>query len=112
MMKQTMEGILTITALLVLAGCGREAGVEPAPLPDPKDSIALAPAITAPAEIADPVQPPSYEVSVASAAADRNKSLARCAEQPEAVRAQCEQEANAAFAEADADLQDLRGNQQ
>ena len=48
----------------------------------------------------------------ASAAADHNKALDRCKSQPEVVRTQCEQEANAAFAEAQNQLQDLRGNTQ
>ena len=104
------DGILLTLALL--AACGREAAVEaPKAAPDPKE-IAVAPALIAPSEVADPAEPPSYEVSIASAAADRNKALERCLEQPDAVRTQCEQEANAAFAEREAGLQDLRGNQQ
>ena len=59
-----------------------------------------------------PSEPPSYEVSIASAAADHNKALERCTRQPEAVRTQCEQEANAAFADAEQNLEPLRGNQQ
>ena len=111
-MNRTASSVLTVAALLALAACGRATDVAPEPLPDDADSAALAPAITPPADISDPVQPPSYEVAVASAAADRNKALERCAAQPDAVRAQCEQEANAAFAKADADLQHLRGNQE
>jgi hypothetical protein len=72
----------------------------------------IAPAIIPPDEAANPTEPPSYEVGIASAAATRNKALERCATQPEAVRTQCEQEANAAFAEDDAKLQDLRGNKE
>ena len=60
---------------------------------------AVAPAIISPQEVADPAQPPSYEVAIAGAAADRNTAKERCAKQPESVRAQCEQEANAAFSE-------------
>lgn len=112
MMQRTAKGISTIAALLTLAACDRAADVAPAPQPRESRPPELAPAITSPAEISDPVQPPSYEVAVASAAADRNKALERCATQPDAVRAQCEQEANAAFAKADADLQHLRGNQE
>jgi len=98
-------------AALILAGCSREA-----PAQDPKATgarePAIAPAIVSPSDVADPAEPPSYEVAIASAAADRNKSLERCLQQPEAVRTQCEQEANAAFAERESSLQDLRGNQQ
>ena len=110
MIKPTASGISTIAALLALAGCGRTPDVAPAPQPGESDLPELAPAITSPEEISDPVQPPSYEVAVASAAANRNKALERCATQPDAVRTQCEQEANAAFSKADSDLQHLRGN--
>ena len=112
MMKPTTRRTSTIAALLALAACGRAPDVALEAQPGAKDPPELAPAITSPAEISDPVQPPSYEVAVASAAADRNKALERCATQPDAVRAQCEQEANAAFAKAGADLQHLRGNQE
>ena len=60
---------------------------------------------------ADPAQPPSYEVSIASAAADHNKALERCRKQPEVVRSQCEQEANASFSDVQSSLEPLRGNQ-
>ncbi|MGH8243586.1 MAG: hypothetical protein ACRETY_09580 [Steroidobacteraceae bacterium] len=112
MMKRITTGISTIAALLALAACGRTPDVAPAPQPAESAAPELAPAINSPAEFSGPVQPPSYEVAVASAAADRNKALERCATQPNAVRAQCEQEANAAFSKADADLQHLRGNQE
>ena len=72
----------------------------------------VAPAIIPPDEAANPTEPPSYEVAIASAAATRNQALERCMHQPQAVRTQCEQEANAAFASAEADLQNLRGNQE
>jgi hypothetical protein len=71
-----------------------------------------APPLVVPGEDMPSPEPPSYEVSIASAAADHNKALERCAQQPEAVRTQCEQEANAAFAETEASLAPLRGNQQ
>jgi hypothetical protein len=75
-------------------------------------SAEIAPPISPPVEGANPGLPPSYEVAIAAAAANRNREKARCATQPEAVRATCEQEANAAFAEVRASLEDLRGNQQ
>ncbi|MGH8204676.1 MAG: hypothetical protein ACREST_08710 [Steroidobacteraceae bacterium] len=112
MMNPNAKGISTLTVLLALGACGRSADVAPEPQPREKDPIELAPAINAPTEITGPVQPPSYEVAAASAAADRNKALERCVTQPDAVRVQCEQEANAAFAKANADLQHLRGNQE
>jgi len=108
--------------LAALAACGQkeditatEAPSSPpaaSAAPDAADPHPLAPAIIPPDEVADPREPPSYEVAIASAAANRNTALARCAKQPEAVRTQCEQEANAAFADAESKLQDLRGNQE
>ena len=103
---------LALAALLFLcAACGGEA-----PETDRDDASAVAqpsvaPAIVQPEEIGDPAQPPSYEVAIASSAAEHNKAKERCTAQPESVRAQCEQEANAAFSEARDDLDRLRGNQ-
>lgn len=102
-----------LTLLTLLAACAREDGSNPTTSADPAGPAeAVAPAIIAPDEIADPAQPPSYEVAIASAAATHNKALERCAKQPEAVRAQCEQEANAAFTEHETALGPLRGNQE
>lgn len=102
----------TLAALLLLAACGQKA---PEPAPDAKSAapqVAVAPAIVAPHEVPDYSASPSYEVAVASVAANHNAAKERCAEQPESVRSQCEQEANAAFSEAASDLGDLRGNKQ
>jgi hypothetical protein len=104
--------LVTLVAPILLAACGRAPDAETLERPAVKDSITIAPALISPSEVADPTEPPSYEVAIASAAATRNKALARCALQPEIVRPQCEQEANAAFVEAETGLQDLRGNQQ
>ena len=109
---------LAIIALCLCAACGRNAP-EPAAdaramaPPSAKASSrapAIAPAIVEPAEIGDPTLPPSYEVAIAGAAAEHNNAKKRCAAQPESVRAQCEQEANAAFSETREDLSRLRGN--
>jgi hypothetical protein len=106
-----MKHSFAFATFILLCACGgkspeiaAEASAE-APLPP------VAPAIVPPQEIADPTQPPSYEVAIASAAADHNAAKERCARQPEAMRARCEQEANAAFTETRSDLDDLRGNQ-
>jgi hypothetical protein len=72
----------------------------------------VAPAIISPEHETDQSMPPSYEVAVASAAADHNKAKERCAQQPKLVQAQCEQEANAAFSDARQNLERLRGNTQ
>ena len=106
-----MNKLILISALLALGACARSAD------PDAADAASnnlppIAPAIIPPDEVANPTEPPSYEVSIASAAAQRNKALERCATQPEAVRTQCEQEANAAFSESESKLQDLRGNKE
>jgi hypothetical protein len=113
-----MNKLVVIFALFVLVSCSKT----PDPVGIDEDSAAIeadatslppvAPAIIAPDEVASPTEPPNYEVAVASAAADRNKALERCAAHPEAVRTQCEQEANAAFASAESHLQDLRGNKE
>lgn len=113
---------LALALLAALAACGQKTAVNatgeasPSPAasmaPDADAAHPVAPAIIPPDEVADPTEPPSYEVAIASAAANRNQALDRCTRQPEAVRTQCEQEANAAFADAEAKLQDLRGNQE
>lgn len=105
----TRNGLLI--CMLVLAGCAREDRAAEPPAAVRELDAAVAPAIIPPEAAADPAQPPSYEVAIAAAAAGHNKALERCAKQPEAVRTQCEQEANAAFAEAGSSLESLRGNQ-
>jgi hypothetical protein len=103
-----MNKLILISALLVLGACGEAdpGDVDAAVASTPR----IAPPIIPPDEVANPAEPPSYEVGIATAAAVRNKSIVRCAKQPEAVRTQCEQEANAAFLQSETDLQDLRGN--
>ena len=110
-MTHPREGVL-IATLLVLGACGGRGSGPPAPVAAAaQDPPPGARAIMPPGEDDQPAATPSYEVAIASAAADHNKALERCKQQPEAVRVQCEQEANAAFADAGQDLQDLRGNQ-
>jgi len=113
-----MKPALALAALCLCAACGgntQEAASDaravapPSPKASP-DAPAVAPAIIQPEEIGDPAQPPSYEVAIASTAAEHNNAKKRCAAQPESVRVQCEQEANAAFSEAREDLDRLRGN--
>jgi len=104
---------LLIALLALAAACGRTAEEQDAALPvSQTGSDTIAPPISPPTEGANAAVPPSYEVAIASAAAIRNRAKDRCATQPEAVRVQCEQEANAAFAEARERLGDLRGNPQ
>lgn len=102
-----------LALLTLLSACAQDERAVAGTVPDAGDSAAaIAPAIIAPDESADPAQPPSYEVSIATAAASHNKAIERCAKQPAAVRTQCEQEANAAFAETETSLEPLRGNQE
>ncbi len=111
--------LIATAAALVLAACDRTppaaAPAPPAESPaaraDAQDPTGgLAPPLVIPGENAVDSQPQSYEVSIASAAADHNNALDRCTRQPEAVRTQCEQEANAAFFDAQQSLETLRGN--
>ncbi len=109
--------VFVIALAAAAAACGQKPSVESTGTAAVVPTVAtntpdqsIAPAIIPPAEVADPTEPPSYEVAIASAAATRNKALERCSNQPDAVRTQCEQEANAAFADAEASLQNLRGN--
>jgi hypothetical protein len=105
--------VCLLSLMTLLVACARQDGADTMSASHSADeSASIAPPITAPAESSDPAQPPSYEVSIASAASDHNKALERCAKQPAAVRTQCEQEANAAFAEVESSLKPLRGNQQ
>jgi len=106
----TRTGCL-LALLTLLSACAREDRVETA-LEAGDSAGDIAPPIIAPDDAADPAQPPSYEVSIASAAADHNKARERCANQPEAVRTQCELEANSTFADTETSLEPLRGNQQ
>lgn len=96
-----------LAALLLLSACEKApvAGISG------KDEKSLPPAIIPPSEVADPADRPSYEVGIATAAADRNHAKKKCAEKSERLRAMCDAEADAAFASAEADLDDLRGNQ-
>jgi hypothetical protein len=105
-MASRLPLVIAWTAALAACGGNPGTGAEQAP------PTAVAPAIIPPEEAADPAEPPSYEVGIASAAATHNQALERCRAQPAAVRTECEQEANAAFADAQAKLQNLRGNQQ
>ena len=107
----TKDGIF-LSTLLMLSACGGAPAGHASAKPDLADTASpLAPAIVSPAESEGSAQPASYEVAIATAAADHNKALDRCKSQPESVRTQCEQEANAAFSESREQLQDLRGNQ-
>ncbi len=97
-----------LAALLLLGACDREPKVDTVEQAKP----ALPPAIIPPAEVADPAEAPSYEVGIATAAAERKHARDQCAETPERERKACEKEADATYSNAEAGLEDLRGNQQ
>jgi hypothetical protein len=103
-----MKHISIFATLLMLAACGGDSS--PPRVAD--EPVADAPDIAAPivSPDADPAAPPSYEVAIAGAAAERNNAKERCTSQPDSVRVQCEQEANAAFSEQQSELDRLRGN--
>lgn len=97
-----------LAALLLLCACAKapETGIAS------NDGNAVPPAILPPSEVADPDAAPSYEVGIATAAADRNRAKEKCAEKSERLKAMCEAEADVEFANSESELQDLRGNQQ
>jgi hypothetical protein len=111
-MRTRIEPVIIFLATLAACGPKADVGDDSANASAADAAAELAPAIIPPGEVADPREPPSYEVAIASAAASRNQALGRCKTQPEAVRTQCEQEANAAFADVQTQLQDLRGNKE
>jgi hypothetical protein len=106
-----MKHLLASAILILLSACGDQSPEITAEASAGATLPPVAPAIVPPQEVADPTEPPSYEVAIASAAAEHNTAKERCSKQPETVRARCEQEANAAFTETQGDLDDLRGNQ-
>jgi len=111
MVIKTSNCIALAAVAFGLLACERAPEIAAAPKVDASDPTGgRAPPLLVPGENMPSPEPPSYEVSIASAAANHNNALERCTQQPEAVRTQCEQEANAAFVENEKDLQDLRGN--
>ncbi len=103
--RVTLGFLLTTSAMLSACDAARDAPIESAPSqaarqqvaasPDPLDLIR--------SEIRDEEAmgedtastPPSYEVGIATAAANREQRLAACEEKPAPERAVCNAEANA-----------------
>jgi hypothetical protein len=111
-MTKTCKLLAPLAAAFALTACERAPDAPPPATSLPLDPTGgLAPPLVTPGENTPSSQPPSYEVSIATAAAEHNKALARCAGQPEAVRVRCEQEANVAFGDVQKSLEPLRGNQ-
>jgi hypothetical protein len=107
--------LVLAAALATVSACDRSPPRQRAPAEPPEQGQAaqqLPPAIISPVDSADPAEPPSYEVAIASAAADREQAKRRCAEKSERLRAMCEADADAAYESAEGALQDLRGNQE
>jgi len=102
-----------LAALLLFGACAKEPDDRAkARAPAEQTTSALPPAIIPPSDASDTPSPPSFEVGIATAAANRNRAKEKCAEKSERVRAMCEADADAAFASAQAGIEDLRGNQQ
>lgn len=99
----------TVAALLSLLGACEQA---PDFAADESAKASLPPAIVPPTDEPNAAEPPSYEVGIATAAAEHNRAKEQCAEKSERLQALCDAEAAAAFVDAKADLEDLRGNQQ
>jgi hypothetical protein len=98
-----------LLALVFLGACDRvPAGERQAS----EETESLPPPIVPPAETSDAEEAPSYEVAIATAAAERNRAKKKCAELQEVERTTCESEADSAFSTASSDLESLRGNQQ
>ena len=64
------------------------------------------------AESTETSLPPSYEVAIASAAADQTRGLEACQEKPAAEQKICKDEVNKTWAEASKAAEGARGNQQ
>jgi hypothetical protein len=105
-----MKHACTLATLLLLVACGGESDQTRVAEKTVADVPDIAAPIVPPNEDSDPAAPPSYEVAIAGAAAERNNAKERCATQPDSVRVQCEQEANASFSEHQSELDRLRGN--
>lgn len=102
--------------LLALAGCERSPAVpqatDRATVPPSADE---APVYTAPAKPVDPDEAwtgASYEVGIASAAANRKQALKACETRPAAEREDCVAQAEADWETAKSTVDDLRGEQQ
>ncbi len=103
-----------LVVILLSAGCdnpGAQQTAQPRQaVEDPRPP--LPPAIVPPQEGADPAEPPSYEVAIATAAADRKHAKEKCAEKSASERKACEADADAAYQAAESTLEVLRGNQE
>jgi hypothetical protein len=65
-----MNKLILLSALLALGACGKTSpGIVDAAATSTPD---VAPPIIPPDEVANPAEPPSYEVGIAAAAASRN----------------------------------------
>lgn len=77
--------ISALLACAVLAGCGER----PQPAPELDPAAVTPPADPAAALSAPAPATPSYEVSIATAAAERNHAVADCGTRPQAERQPC-----------------------
>jgi hypothetical protein len=106
--------IIACASMALCAGCGRESGsiaeaAPPAQLPAGDPSAVPAQPVSAPAV---PAFTPSYEVAIATAAADHTNGLEQCAALPDEEREACRDTVNAAYEAAREAAQSGRGDSQ
>lgn len=108
------RGLATgIIAMLALTGCQQSTPTAEAPGPDPPPATA-APVYTAPADQLDPdaeLAESSYEVAIATAAANRKRALEECDRRPEDEREDCSTQVETDWEIAKSAVGDLRGEQ-
>jgi hypothetical protein len=110
---------LLICAALPLASCGQGhttaapggsgAATEAAKGSDGKEDLRV---LNDFSEEPAATQPPSYEVAIASAAADENQAIEACAERAVGERKACKEEARARWEKSVAEAANLRGTTQ
>lgn len=101
--------------LLALAGCERTPSATEAESRNPPPRAVETPVPTAPATVPDANEVPagaSYEVTIATGAANRKQALEECNSRPEPEREDCIAQVEADWEVTKAAVEDLRGEQQ
>lgn len=118
-MKPFTATMCACAALLLLASCDQRHTTSVRDRPD--SAVALATNVDGSenrsslndfADESAPTGPPSYEVAIASAAADENQAMEACDERPKAERNSCRQRARAEWEKAAAEARNIRGRTQ
>jgi hypothetical protein len=101
-------GPLRVAVLAALSGCtSHTADPAVAPARGGAQNMPLSAAVAAPHAVA-----PSYEVSIASAQADRVQALEACDSKPKMERVACNREADSAYDSAKAEAEKVRDSTQ